>query len=445
VTRARPGPVVDVLFFATVFTVTFAKLQWNLGDALSLSDVLTAVFLIAFAGTRLGTGDRRLAWGAAVAALFFLAFLAVYLIGFYNLETDQALAQWAKGMFKFVLHFLFLVVGIAYLVRRSERFYWTAFAVFMAGFVANAVYGIVQLGSAEVLGINLDQSLLSPITGGASQINIYGAIGGTPIYRTNALTGDPNHLAVMLCVPILALLPVYLRLEQGHRLRVPLAVVLAFLFLVQLATLSRSGLLGLGVGLLVLAIPYRRRLTSRALLVPLAAVAAFLLAIVWSRRDYFDVLIRSRLQTGGRSESAHFAVYDFIPQIIHSHPLFGLGLNTFSVYYEFVTGKSNWGPHSFYVALIVETGLVGTLAFFLFLRYLFIRLRAGRALGRRLASQGVAVAARVRPLAWGMTAALAGTMAANFFYLTMQFYYFYAFAVLVLALPIVFARSLRSA
>jgi hypothetical protein len=47
-------------------------------------------------------------------------------------------------------------------------------------------------------------------------------------------------------------------------------------------------------------------------------------------------------------------------------------------------------------------------------------------------------------MAWGMTAALAGTMAANLFYLTMQFYYFYAFAVLVLALPIVFARQLRS-
>jgi O-antigen ligase len=220
--------------------------------------------------------------------------------------------------------------------------------------------------------------------------------------------------------------------------------VLAFLFLVQLATLSRSGLLGLGVGLLILAIPYRRWATSRALLIPITGIAVVLLAVVWERRHYFEVLVRSRVQTGGRSESAHFAVYDFIPQIIHSHPLFGLGLNTFSVYYEFVTGKSNWGPHSFYVALIVETGLVGTVAFFLFLRYLFVRLHAARDLGRRLAAQGKAAAARVSPMAWGMTAALAGTMAANLFYLTMQFYYFYAFAVLVLALPIVFARPLRS-
>src|SRR5262249_59197881 len=88
-------------------------------------------------------------------------------------------------------------------------------------------------------------------------------------------------------------------------------------------------------------------------------------------------------------------------------------------------------------ALIVETGLVGTAAFFLSQRYLFARLRAARELGRRLAARGEAAARRVRPIAWGMTAALAGTMAANLFYLTMQFYYFYAFAVLVLALPIV--------
>ena len=50
--------------------------------------------------------------------LFFLAFLLVYLIGFFNLETDQELAQWAKGMVKFLLHFLFLV---ARQVRRRQH------------------------------------------------------------------------------------------------------------------------------------------------------------------------------------------------------------------------------------------------------------------------------------------------------------------------------------
>jgi hypothetical protein len=49
----------------------------------------------------------------------------------------------------------------------------------------------------------------------------------------------------------------------------------------------------------------------------------------------------------------------------------------------------------------------------------------------------------VRPLAWGFTAAIAGTIAANAFYLTMQFYYFYALMALALAVPVVFARHER--
>jgi O-antigen ligase len=244
----------------------------------------------------------------------------------------------------------------------------------------------------------------------------------------------------MLIMPLLMLTPVYLRLRRGDRLRVPLMVTLAFLLLMEISTLSRSGALGLLVGVAVLALPYRRQLVSRALIVPLAAVAAVIAYVVWTRRHYFEVVIRSRIGTGGGSTSAHFSVYGFIPQIVHTHPLLGLGLNNFSVYYEFVTGKTNWGPHSFYVALIVETGLVGAALFGLFLWYLFVRLRAARRLGAMLAAARDPIALRVRPLAWGMTAALAGTMAANFFYLTMQFYYFYFFALLVLALPLVFSR-----
>jgi O-antigen ligase len=430
------------LFLATLFCVTWEKVHWNIGADVSISDVLTILFLVAFAVEWSGRRELRFPRTTAIVLVLFAALLVIYLVGFFNIQTGDSLTQWSKGMVKFVLHFLFLAAGVAYLTRRSRGFYWRAIGAFALGLAANGAYGMLQLLAARA-GVNLDHQVLSPLTGGASSINVYGQVNGATIFRPNALTGDPNHLAVMLCIPLLALLPVYLRLERGHSLRVPLAVLLGFLFLVQLSTLSRSGLLGLAVGLVILAIPYRRKLTSRALVVPLAGIAAVLVAVVYSRRHYFDVLVRSRLHTGGRSESAHFAVYDFVPQVLHSHPLFGLGLNTFSVYYEFVTGKSNWGPHSFYVALIVETGLVGTVAFLVFLRYLFARLRAGRAVGRALAAVGEPAAARVRPLAWGMTAALVGTMAANVFYLTMQFYSFYAFAVLALALPLVFARPLH--
>ena len=42
-----------------------------------------------------------------------------------------------------------------------------------------------------------------------------------------------------------------------------------------------------------------------------------------------------------------------------------------------------------------------------------------------------------------MTAALVATLAANLFYLTMTFYYFYVFATLAAALAVVFAPARR--
>jgi hypothetical protein len=430
-------------FLATIFSVSFQNVYWNVAGRVNLADVLAVLFLVAFAAGRFSRRDGAVP-AATIAVLgFAAALLLVYLAGFFNLETKQALSLYGKGMTKFAIHFAFLAAGIAYLARRSERFYWRTLGWFVAGFVANAAYGLLQL-VAKLGGRNLDAIVLNPITGGASSINIWGAVGQSSVYRVNALTGDANHLGVMLVVPLLLVTPIYLRLERGNRLRVPLAIVLGFLLLVELATLSRSGLLGLVAGGAVLAVVYRRLLLTRAFLVPLGAVAAVLAVIVARRESYFSNILHARLQTSDSSSKLHLQVYDFIPQTIHAHPLFGFGLNTFSVYFEFVTGRTQWGAHSYYVATVVETGLVGTILFALFLVYVFRQLGVARRIGRALAAAGDPIAARVRPAAWGLTAALVGTIAANAFYLTMQFYYFYALALLALATPVVFSRRLSA-
>jgi hypothetical protein len=425
------------LFLASVFCVTFEKIHWNVAGTVSLADVLAILFLVSFALT---TRRPRVPWTTAVLIGFFACFLVVFLAGYFDLSDSDALAQWGKGLTKWLIHFTFLACAVVWLSRRGQRYFWRTLGWFCAGIVVNAVYGVLQLLDAR-RGGNLDATLLSPITGGASQINVYGAINGANVYRPNAMTGDPNHLGIMLIVPLLILTPLYLRLEKENRWRKWLMIVIGFLFFVEAATLSRSGILGLGVGALILAVPYRRHLRRPALLVPIGAALAILGAIVLSRKDFFTTVLKSRVQTSGGSESAHFQVYGFIPHVLHTDPLFGLGLNTFSVYYEFVTGKSNWGPHSYYVALIVETGVVGAALFAAFILWVFKRLGAARALGRRLSAARDPLAARVRPLAWGCTAALAGTLASNAFYLTMQFYYFYAFTALALAIPVVFARA----
>jgi O-Antigen ligase len=436
--------VLDGLFLATVLTVTFHKLQWELAGSLTLSDVLTSVFLVLFVWDRLEHADARLTRTAIVALGFLVAFALVYLAGFYNLDTGQALAQWAKGMVKFVLHFGFLVTGVAVLARRPLAFYWLALGAFCGGIALNALYGVVQLVLAEAADTNLDAVLIEPVTSRQTGINVFGAVGGTQeVFRPNALTGDPNHLGIELVVPLLILTPLYLRLETGHRWRNPLAALLVFLLVVELATLSRSGLLGLACGALVLALPYRRHVRRPAFLIPLGAVVAVVGAIVLVRLDFFLTVLRARTNTSRAAASPHFEVYGFVPDVLSTNPFLGLGLNNFAVYYEFVTGRPDFGPHSFYVATLVETGVVGTVLFALFVVWIFSRLGAARRMGRALAALRDPLASRLRPLAWGMTAALVATLVANLFYLTMTFYYFYVFAVLAAALPVVFARATR--
>jgi hypothetical protein len=430
-------PFLDGFFLLTILTVTFHKLQWELAGSLTLSDVLTSVFLVLFAWDRIERDDGGFTRTAMVAFLFFLLFALLYLAGFYNLDTAQALAQWAKGMVKFILHFGFLVTGLALLARRGVRFYWLALAAFLGGIGLDAVYGVVQLLLAEG-GVNLDEVLIQPLTSRQTGINVFGAVGGTQeVFRPNALTGDPNHLGIELVIPLLVLTPLYLRLEPGHKLKTPFAISLAFMLVVELATLSRSALLGLACGALILAIPYRRHLRRPAFLVPLGAVAVIVATVIVVRLDFFLTVLRARTNTSRGAASPHFAVYSFVPDILSTHPFLGLGLNNFAVYYEFVTGRPDFGPHSFYVATIVETGIVGAALFGAFVVWIFRRLGAARRIGRALSAAGDPLAARVRPVAWGMTAALVATLVANVFYLTMTFYYFYVFATLAAALPVV--------
>jgi hypothetical protein len=441
--RTLVQPALDGLFLVSILLVSFAKVQWSFSFDLSIADVLTALFLVAFLWDRIERGDGRLPRTSVVALAFFAAFALVYLAGFFNLDTGEALSFWTKGMVKFVLHFGFLVAGVALLSRRGLRFYWYALAAFCGGIALNGVYGLVQLVLAEV-GVNLDSVLIQPITGRATDINVFGRIGGTQsVFRPNGLTGDPNHLGVELLIPLLILTPVYLRLERDHRYKTKLAAFLAFLLVVLLATLSRSAALGLAFGILVLAIPYRRYVAQRQFLIPMGAVAAFVGVVFLARFHYFLTVLKARTHTGGVGTSTHFTVYEFIPDILHMHPFLGLGLNNFAVYYEFVTGRPDFGPHSFYVATIVETGLIGVTLFAVFVLWLFRRLDAARRLGRELAAAGDPLSVRLRPLAWGMTAALVATLAANVFYLTMTFYYFYVFATLAVALPLVFGAARR--
>jgi len=285
--------------------------------------------------------------------------------------------------------------------------------------------------------------VIGPLTfgqGSLGGINVYGQATAVQsgsyvslgVYRVNALALDPNHLGIMLCVPILLLLPFALRTGLRSRRGVMLAALLGGFLVVDVLTLSRSGFLGLACGLAVLAWPLRRQLLQPRVVLPaLGGLAAVGLALASS--PYVRQVVRSRVTLSDNSAKVHFQFFDLVSPVLDAHPAFGLGLNTFSVYYQFLTGKTNWGPHSFYIALLDETGLVGAVVFAAFLAWIGLRLAVVLRASRALARLGDAQAGDWRALGIGLTAGLAATLIANVFYLTMQFYYFYGVVLIVAA------------
>jgi hypothetical protein len=288
----------------------------------------------------------------------------------------------------------------------------------------------VQLALQVAAGVNLDTLVVGPLTAGQGKqggIGVFGQVGGEKtVYRINALTGDPNHLGVMLCVPLFIVFAWYLRDRRARRWAVA-AIVL--MLAVQTLTLSRSAALGDLVGLLVMLPGLRGHLPSTRRIAIGTGVFAVVAAAVYASSSFVQTVISARTQLSGSSVLTHLQFYQLVPPALDPNPLFGMGYNTFAVFYQFLTGRTDYGPHSSWIATLVETGMVG---FSLYLAY-FAWLVANAFRMRLAADPDIA------RFGWGILAGLAGTAAANLFYLTMSLEYFFVVALIAIAGAALFA------
>ena len=179
-------------------------------------------------------------------------------------------------MVKFVIHFLFLVAAVAHLARRGPRLLAHARLVHGRASSPTASTGSSSSPPRRRPGATSTR----PCSRRSARyqrggINVFGAVGRLerlPRERADARSEPPRDHAHRPAPRAAPDLPAARAWAPAPAFRSPLT--LAFLAVVELATLSRSGLLGILAGLVVLAIPYRRFLLSARFLVPLALVVA---------------------------------------------------------------------------------------------------------------------------------------------------------------------------
>ena len=417
--RARRAA--DLLLLAVLLTATWHRVAWQPFGRVTLADLLAPLFIAAVALTR-----PRIPREARTLMLIGAGLLAVYLAGAV-FTADRG--QLAKGLVIWALWFAVAIAAVVHLSGRGPAFYRRALTAFIAGFCVNALYGVVQYVLGTRFDVNLDRYLIDPFFPGSasSGLNLYATVAVTqpdgtvirePVYRITALTNDPNHIGVMLAIPIVIVLA--LATEAVRKRALALACLAVALTGVLALSQSRSGLVGLAAGLLFLACTLRTRLVRGPLAYPALAALVVGAGVILTRLDYWRGVLSKRLNPDTPGSSIHTKIYDTIPDVLGNHPLFGLGLNTFARYYEGVSGRVGFGPHSLYVQALTETGLLGAIGVVILLVF------TGRCLYRAWAAGDHAIAA-------GLGAAIVATLAANVFYLTTIYPSWYALLALGIA------------
>ena len=391
--------VVDSLLLTSVLVVSWTKLFVNVGGKLDLSLVVVIAFLIGFGFLRASRGDWRLPRIAAWLAGWSGIMLIIDLVGLLNIDTAVGRTQFVKAFFLAVVAAALLVCATAHLAARGPAFTRRIVAWFVAGFMVSALYSIAQFALLAHNGRDLDRIVIDHIpliAGGTVGVLYYG--GG--IFRVTGLMLDTNHLGVVLVIPLALAAGFY----RGWRRLAIFAVCGGSMLL----TLSRSGMLGAAIALLALAVFERRRLMRPGIVIPVVAavgcVVVALFALVTYDPDLARRLFFARLDPNSPGVQSHLNLYGTIPPLLAQAPLFGLGLNSFALHFIDISGRVDFGPHSMWIKLLVENGLVGTSAYALF----------AIAFVRRLAWVGGLAAAAV-------AAAFIGTLSGNVFYLTTHF------------------------
>jgi len=206
------------LLFAALLTTTWHKIAWNPFGRVMLVDILQAAFVVAVLWTRVGRRDDRLP-ASAVALGGLLAFLLVAaFLSAGNIDSVEGVQQWSKGIVLLAIRVAFTVLAVATIVRGGRRLLEASLLWSVLGVAVCAGWGLLQLAAHYALGVDIDKLLIDPLFAGAgtsglivggtaSALDANGGLVQSAILRVPGLTNDPNHLGVLLVVPIALMAP----------------------------------------------------------------------------------------------------------------------------------------------------------------------------------------------------------------------------------------------
>ena len=177
-------------------------------------------------------------------------------------------------------------------------------------------------------------------------------------YKVAATMDNPNNLAAFL---ILALFPmIMLAIYEKEKIKKSFYILLSLLIFTNLIlTGSRNAIIGIAVGIVILAIVYNFRL--------------FILMAILGVLSIFIPVIRTRLMaiTDKTQNESRVYLWEIAKRMIKDHPLFGVGNGNYvalhdkytEIYPQFKFYTDIKVTHNSYLKIESELGIIGGLSF----------------------------------------------------------------------------------
>ncbi len=246
-------------------------------------------------------------------------------------------------------------------------------------------------------------------------------------YRINSLFNDSNNFAGYLnsVFPLfLAGMFNYFKFKSKKQLLI-FGLSAFFVGLALFLTLSRSGWMGMFFGLLTLLIDRRRQIFNRRNLKYLIGISLILFFLIYPFLNILTYTVELRLEEKN-SKGIHIYVAKSAWSMFLNNPLLGVGIGNFGEHYGryYRPGHEYYNPHSAFLAILSEVGLIGFLFYMLFYYYVLKQILIFKKRGK---------GTEYEYLGSGLLAGFVGLMVANIFYQNYTFQFFYVFLAIAFA------------
>ncbi len=177
---------------------------------------------------------------------------------------------------------------------------------------------------------------------------------------------DPNYLSLCLLIPLSFSIVYWIKYKSKKYL-----LYIAILLVTILLTVSRSGILGVGVIFTTILILYIiRGIKTKKMKISIISFYIVIILLIIISLNFMEIRVFERIVNSATdlSTMSRFRSWEQGIEIIKSNPVIGIGYNLLGIYNENIMGISSndstaFGNDSSIVQIITTTGIIGSFFF----------------------------------------------------------------------------------